>query len=58
MKKNRSKLKLFLLSVVFLAIPVVLFTENVPRIVDVIGLFVCGFASGSFFTKGISFSKK
>jgi len=32
--------------IIFLGVAIAVYFKNVPRLVDAIGLFVCGFASG------------
>lgn len=57
MNTKKSKLKFFMLSLIFIAVAVAVFAKNVPRIVDLMGLLICGFASGSLFTRGLLTSK-
>jgi len=54
MKKNRSVIQSIALSIVFLAVSIAVYLKNVPRIVDFIGVLVCGFAAGVLLCRGIT----
>jgi len=46
------------LCVVFLGVAIAVYFKNVPRLVDAIGLFVCGFASGASLVRAINVLKR
>ena len=39
--------------IVFLGVAIAVYFKNVPRLVDAIGLFVCGFASGASLVRAV-----
>jgi len=41
------------LCVVFLGVAIAVYFKSVPRLVDAIGLFVCGFASGASLVRAV-----
>lgn len=58
MKRKHTFIRSLSLSVIFLAVPFAVYLKNIPRIVDFIGVLVCGFAAGVLLCQGISLWKK
>lgn len=44
--------------IVFFGVAIAVYFKNVPRLVDAIGLFVCGFASGVSLVRAVNALKK
>ncbi len=53
MIKKRDFVRSLGICIVFIGVAIAVYFKNVPRLVDAIGLFVCGFASGASLVRAV-----
>ncbi len=53
MIKKRAFVRSLGICIVFLGVAIAVYFKNVPRLVDAIGLLVCGFASGASLVRAV-----